>query len=60
MPVFPTFRLHLNVNRAAAIAVGRNDVDLGHISSKSHGECTAFVSFSRDKIFACSRNLLIA
>jgi predicted ribosome-associated RNA-binding protein Tma20 len=50
----------LNVNGAAAIAVGRNDVDLGHISSNSHGKCTAFVSFSRDKILACLRNLLNA
>ncbi len=44
LPTLPvTLGFDLNVNRATFITVARDDIDLWHISSKSHGECTAFV-----------------
>jgi hypothetical protein len=60
MPSFPaTLCFDLNVNGATFISVARNDIDSGHISSKRHGECTTFVQFGDNEVFASSRNLLI-
>ena len=61
MPSFPAMLcFDLNVNGATFISVARNDIDSGHISSKRHGECTPFIQFGNNEIFASARNLLIS
>jgi len=60
MPSSPTaLCFDLNVNSTTFITVASKDIDSGHISSKRHGECTPFVQFGDNEVFASSRNLLI-